>query len=369
MRSTAGNGSHPRQRQRVFAFLNAQWRGGSTLGEQLIFSTTVASPFLLDEPAKAMWQDENHHSVAIANFNALRCDFHQFNHSLLLSWQHWRGEFTRQRRLLNYKSFPELQNRCRNAGNGGHLRAIKTIRMSGELGQLARECSRLRDDGANFSCVLLQMVRHPLSTLRSEIASSKLPQARGVKYAHVVPSGSGGWAQNRASNMTEFCAPILRDVETSLALQRRAARRARRVAALERLRETEVSGVAAPKKRRSLDDARRELSLVPKVMLLRYDELLRRPEAIAREAHGLMRAFTSEAKLSTFVKGHLAPNYTSSGGTPPPTLNSSTQKLRKRLKFEFGTGSRPRACNTLQPMLEWPVCAELVRLMSPLYVC
>ena len=39
-----------------FALLNAQWRGGSTLAEQLIFSTTGASPFLLDEPAKAIWK-------------------------------------------------------------------------------------------------------------------------------------------------------------------------------------------------------------------------------------------------------------------------------------------------------------------------
>ena len=101
---------------------------------------------------------------------------------------------------------------------------------------------------------------------------------------------------------------------------------------------------------------------------MRYDEVLRRPEAVAREAHGLLRAFTSEAKLSTFIRGHLAPNYTSNGGALSTLLNSSG-KLRKRLKFEFGTGSRPRACNTLQPMLEWPVCAELVRLMNPLYVC
>ena len=91
----------------------------------------------------------------------------QFNHSLLLSWQHWRGEFTRQRRLLNFKSFADLQHRCHSAGKGGHIRAIKTIRMAGELGQLARECIRQHADG-NFSCVLIQLVRHPLSTLRSE---------------------------------------------------------------------------------------------------------------------------------------------------------------------------------------------------------
>lgn len=63
--------------QRTFALLNAQWRGGSTLAEQLLFSTTIASPFLLDEPAKAVWQDGEHHTAASANFNAFRCNFHQ----------------------------------------------------------------------------------------------------------------------------------------------------------------------------------------------------------------------------------------------------------------------------------------------------
>ena len=53
-----------RRRQRKLVLLNAQWRGGSTLAEQLIFSTTIAPPFLLDEPAKAMWLDDNHHKVS-----------------------------------------------------------------------------------------------------------------------------------------------------------------------------------------------------------------------------------------------------------------------------------------------------------------
>jgi hypothetical protein len=52
------------RRQRRLALLNAQWRGGSTLAEQLIFSTTIAPPFLLDEPAKAMWLDSNNHKIS-----------------------------------------------------------------------------------------------------------------------------------------------------------------------------------------------------------------------------------------------------------------------------------------------------------------
>ena len=40
----------------VLALLNAQWRGGSTLAEQLLFTTTIQEPFLLDEPARAKWR-------------------------------------------------------------------------------------------------------------------------------------------------------------------------------------------------------------------------------------------------------------------------------------------------------------------------
>ena len=94
----------------VLALLNAQWRGGSTLAEQLLFTTTIQEPFLLDEPARAKWVE---HDAASATYNALRCAFHQYNHSALLAWQHWRGEFAKMRRLLNFGAFGELQRRCR----------------------------------------------------------------------------------------------------------------------------------------------------------------------------------------------------------------------------------------------------------------
>jgi hypothetical protein len=201
--SATRNRSRP-LRQRKLAVLNAQWRGGSTLAEQLIFSTTIAPPFVLDEPAKAMWLDSNNHRVSSVNFNALRCDFSQFNHTLLLNWQHWRklppgshplsscpyrvhapdslattshtgGEFTRQRKLLNHKSFEDMRRKCFNAGNGGHVRAVKTIRMTGELDLFSKNCVRERTDG-NYSCLLIQLIRHPLSTLKSERNSARLPQ-------------------------------------------------------------------------------------------------------------------------------------------------------------------------------------------------
>lgn len=256
-----------RLRQRKLALLNAQWRGGSTLAEQLIFSTTIAPPFLLDEPAKAMWLDTNNHLVSTVNFDALRCDFSKFNHTLLLNWQHWRGEFTRQRKLLNYRSFEEMRRRCFSAGNGGHVRAVKTIRMQGELDQVGRQCMRERTDG-NYSCLLLQLVRHPMATLRSERHSSRLPQARGVKNPTLVaPGGVKAWMDSRAGNMSGFCEPILKDVQYALALKRRKAR-------LERNGKLAVART------------------IPDVMILKYDDLIRRPLDVVKEAHAMLSVFT-----------------------------------------------------------------------------
>ena len=58
-------------------------RGGSTLAEQLIFSTTIAPPFLLDEPAKAMWLDANNHRVSTVNFDALRVAHARATHAIV----------------------------------------------------------------------------------------------------------------------------------------------------------------------------------------------------------------------------------------------------------------------------------------------
>lgn len=242
-------------RMRRLALLNAQWRGGSTLAEQLFFSTTIAPPFLLDEPAKAMWLDDNRHKVSSVNFNALRCDFSQFNHTHLLSWQHWRGEYTRQRRLLNHRSFAEMRRRCFTGGNGGGLRALKTIRMTGELELFAKKCQHEKGDtGANYSCVLIQLVRHPLSTVRSERNSARLPQARGVLNPTLVaPGQSTAWMEGRTANMTGFCEPILKDLKAALSMQQRAARLARK----------------------GLDT-----TAVPRVVVVNYDQLLSRPAEV-----------------------------------------------------------------------------------------
>ena len=378
------------RQQRLLAVLNAQWRGGSTLAEQLIFSTTVSPPFLLDEPARAMWIDENKHKVSAANFNALRCDFSQFNHSLLVTWQHWRGEFTRQRKLLHHSSFEELKRRCVLSGNGGHVRAIKTIRMVGELDAFGRHCQRERSTG-NYSCLLIQLVRHPMATLRSERQSATLPQAQSATPGNAAGAltpghGSRTWMAMRVDNLSSFCEPILHDLHYALALQRR--------------------------RQRAVRLHRPDADAVPRVLILKYDDLLRRPAEVVTEAHELMHVVTSRPKLAIFLKAHFNPNATiahhpqptahAPGGrlpssaplTPSPNLlwdaaaparvrvdapvatplassrlPGSHTRLRKRLKAEFGTVRPPRSCESLQPMNEWPPCRELLRLLHPLYLC
>jgi len=340
------------RRQRRLVLLNAQWRGGSTLAEQLIFSTTIAPPFLLDEPAKAMWLDDNNHKISTVNFDALRCDFSKFNHTLLLNWQHWRGEFTRQRKLLNYRTFEEMRRRCFSAGNGGHVRAVKTIRMSGELDILSKNCMRERTVG-NYSCILIQLIRHPLSTLRSELHSARLPQARGVKNPTLIaPGGEQAWIDSRAGNMSSFCAPLLKDLQFALGLQRRRAR---------------------------LENKGKSVEHLPQVLVLKYDELLRSPLDVVKRAHDMLGVFTSQPKLTAFVKSHLDPNYTVSRDMPvdAPVVSMRNvsggkvvvHKLRKRLKTEFGTVRPPRSCDQLVSMGNSPDCAEMLRLLHPLYVC
>lgn len=93
-----------------------------------------------------------------------------------------------------------------------------------------------------------------------------------------------------------------------------------------------------------------------------------------------LQVFTSQPKLTAFVKAHLDPNYTVATRDMPvdaPVVamanvhgnKTVVHKLRKRLKTEFGTVRPPRACDQLQPMDEWPECAELLRLLHPLYMC
>lgn len=81
--------------------------------------------------------------------------------------------------------------------------------------------------------------------------------------------------------------------------------------------------------------------------MLKYDELLRSPLDVVKRAHDMLGVFTSQPKLTAFVKSHLDPNYTVSRDMPvdAPVVSMRNvsggkvvvHKLRKRLKTEFGT--------------------------------
>ena len=79
------------------------------------------------------------------------------------------------------------------------------------------------------------------------------------------------------------------------------------------------------------------------------------------------------------MKSHLDPNYTVSTALPTsiPIVSMANvtggkavvHKIRKRLKTEFGTVRPPRTCDSMATMDEWPACAELLRLLHPIYNC
>ena len=273
----------------TLVMLNAQWRGGSTLAEQLLFQTMIATPFLMDEPAKARWDDKEHHSVARANLGALQCDFSLFNETMLVDWQHWRGVFTRQKRALSHASIDAMRARCT---SHGHIRALKTIRMGGELGEYADACerqarkSRWPGRSKNISCVLIQMVRHPLSTIKSEGSNSKLPQAEAGSRVP-TPGGEQKWLETRTRNMTTFCEPILRDVQAALALQKRREK------------------LSKPFPANTRDARAKLLTTAPRVVVLKYDQVLREPAEAVRRVHEAMGAWTDRRKLVNFLWSNL----------------------------------------------------------------
>ena len=101
---------------------------------------------------------------------------------------------------------------------------------------------------------------------------------------------------------------------------------------------------------------------------------------VVKETHAALGAYTSTPKLTAFIKGHLDPNYTVARADVADKAvvtmaeanvtggKAVVHKIRKRLKAEFGTVRPPRACDQLAPMPE-PECAELLRLLHPLYLC
>ena len=182
--------------------------------------------------------------------------------------------------------------------------------------------------------------------------------------------------EDRAANMSAFCLPILRDVKAALSLQRRAERAARRIAFRSRATAGGTSNRTLPHGHElALEEAIKEAAVLPKVLLLRYDDLVRRPEEVVRDVHAALRAYTSAHKLSAFIRSHLDTNHTIrelraiSNASTEEKSSAAHLKLRVRLKSEFGTVRSARTCNTLQTMDDSPVCAELLRRMHPLYLC
>ena len=78
-----------------------------------------------------------------------------------------------------------------------------------------------------------------------------------------TPGGEVAWAETRRHNLTGFCEPILKDVKTVLALQRRAAQLTRRIAA------QGASRQPAKQRGKSPAELAAELAALPRAMLLR----------------------------------------------------------------------------------------------------
>ena len=344
----------------VLALLNAVWRGGSTLAEQLLFSTTSIPPFLLDEPANARLPQ---HSAATSNLRALRCDFSEHNVTHLLGWEYWRGKYSHQEHALTYGSLADLKQRCHGRAGwsrGSHVRAVKTIRMSGQLASFAAACRAVAsgEPRLNVSCVLVQLVRHPLTTQRSQRPFAQQAPSR----SHSRDDFAAAPLSNAPIDGDALCRPILEDVTTAQALQE------------ERTRLEAAAAADA--------SARAALAALPRVVLVKYDEVVRAPEATARSVHAQLRARTSPTKLARFLLGHLSLDRSQLSAQlrrhappptppPPPSPRPSPSYVSKgrNKSSAFGTVRRPRACESTDAMLQWPACAELVRTLHPLYVC
>lgn len=305
----------------------------------------------------------------------MRCDFSQHNASHLLAWQEVRGAFSDQRRALTFGSLAELKQRCHGRAGwsrGSSVRAVKTIRMKGQLASFAEACRELAGSQPrlNVSCVIVQLVRHPLTTQQSQrpfqqATSSASRNHNRNDFAAAPPSN--------ATDALADCRLVLQDVRAAQALQ--AERKQLEEAAL-------ASGSAA---------AFAALAALPRVTLVKYDEVVSAPEATARAVHAMLRARTGPTKLAGFLLGHMRLNRSllsaelrrlqgrhasppplppAPGRSPSPSSQGSAESPRGTVpRSAFSTVRQPRACEATDAMAQWPACAELVRRLHPLYVC
>eukprot|EP00310_Coccolithus_braarudii_P018909 CAMPEP_0183334600 /NCGR_PEP_ID=MMETSP0164_2-20130417/3167_1 /TAXON_ID=221442 /ORGANISM="Coccolithus pelagicus ssp braarudi, Strain PLY182g" /LENGTH=532 /DNA_ID=CAMNT_0025503779 /DNA_START=48 /DNA_END=1643 /DNA_ORIENTATION=+ len=360
---------HAAYQHRTLVLLNAQWRGGSTIAEQLLFTTTNATSFVLDEPAAKLFRQKNATATATALFEALRCDFHQYNHTSLVKWQHWRGEFTEQKESLHHASFDAMRRKCRSTRV--QLRAIKTIRANGGLGRIANECLNQGSRGrhADFSCVLIELVRHPMATARSELSSHRLDlqtrsarllrnprQAREANLTKQkdVEAQRDRLALAKGASLDSLCEAMLKDIKAVYGHQRR----------LERL-----------SLRKPVDSWERQLQQL-RTVVLRYDEIVADPAAVARRMHALMQVRTDEDRLSKFVLDHfgaeeLSEKQLAVGHKAKVSQRKVAEHLdpadRLRTLHAFATRRKWRKCSELDAMAEWPTCAQLVDTLTPFF--
>lgn len=240
--------------------LASQWRGGSTLAEGLIFTTSQQKLFLLDEPEFAVSELAVAHGrvlpnrlrsvVAAANNDALLCSFDRYNHTALREWQVQRARLTGFN-TLRYRSFSQLRLACQD--RQPEERALKTIRMIGFLGSYLEECTRSKQHG----CKTILLVRHPLAIIRSRTAilfgSSKPSSIDLLERPELQPEA--------------VCSLMLQDVR-----------------------------------------AVQQWNRANNVMLLKYSDILLHPRLAAVQAHEHLNLNTNQHVLDEFVRQHFDPS-------------------------------------------------------------
>lgn len=285
--------------------LAAQWRGGSTLAEQLLFNTSDERTFVLDEPAWAAWAVVRHGAgpiperlrphIASVNADALRCNFSRYDHGALASWQRHRTELAGGTSAGD-GSFGSLHRAC--LGRPPHARAVKTIRMSGSLRPFMGECGGLGAGG----CHVVLLLRHPLAVLQSR---SRLPVDKS--------------ASTTADSLEQVCTWALRDVR---ALSEASA-------GLPRLLQGHESRHA----------------------IVRYPDLLSEPEKVVRRLHAVLGLRTDAASL----REQALRNFGGSRDGSPPS--------------PYSTSRSPRSCERLTSIDGVEPCRSLLQLVHPLFDC
>jgi len=301
--------------------LNAQWRGGSTLAFQLLFTTSKTSFFLSDEPAFAAralmranalahnqaLSDTDRILVADANLDVLDCAFKLFDMRTLARWQQVRGNLSGQAQL-QHASTRSLTESCHT--QTARARAVKTVRMVGSLRHFMRHC---RHHSNRRDCSVIQLVRHPLALLKSRLAAMHLPIQPDSSWSELTRETPA----RPDLNLSTICALMLRDVRVIADLKRR-------------------------------DEH---------VHLIRYSDLILEPARTAREVHAMLQVHSDEAALGKFVQAHFPQH---------------SAPVRHTERPVYSTIRHPAVANTTCQQfvnLKQPDCAQLIKLAHPLYAC